>query len=501
MARSGSFFYLVFASVLMLFKPSAAGQSSPWNPTAPPPKIVWFDNNITVSWLISPFDSVLETTSSLPPSDAWTNVSSAQDIVGDEARVTMPATNAHQFFRLEEPSSLPVFQFIIFYALDLEITPSVTTTVTGRVHCNSNLYAAPNTSLTFQGRVTSANGIYETQSPLDPVSRSPGTVNYLRGHRAGVSPLNLPLSTNNDTTNLHALIEIPPASESTNSLMSLQRYYNKADLIILVSNATVTATSGAYNNFATLLSWSSISNFVQTNITFFDKRETKDIQATEIDLVQFSNSYSYLAGVLGRDVKILYVADLRTQTVSTESGVSLVHGQILPSAGLTIATLNPLYVKGHYNAPASCLGTTNTAPTCPASLVCDAITILSDKWTDGNSTNSSRVANDTTINAAILAGIVPSDGSYYSGGLENFLRLMENWNSRILTFNGSLAALFPSRIATSPFGGAGVYSPPQQRAFSFDFNFKDVNKLPPGTPQLRTAIRAAWNMTQANSTQ
>ncbi|PYL01531.1 MAG: hypothetical protein DME19_01340, partial [Verrucomicrobia bacterium] len=135
------------------------------------------------------------------------------------------------------------------------------------------------------------------------------------------------------------------------------------------------------------------------------------------------------------------------------------------------------------------------------SLVCDAITILSDKWTDGNSTNSSRVANDTTINAAILAGIVPSDGSYYSGGLENFLRLMENWNSRILTFNGSLAALFPSRIATSPFGGAGVYSPPQQRAFSFDFNFKDVNKLPPGTPQLRTAIRAAWNMTQANSTQ
>src|SRR5437762_1686734 len=195
MARSGSFFYLVFASVLMLSKPSAAGQSSPWNPTAPPPKIAWSDNNITVSWLISPFDSVLETTSSLPPSDAWTNVSSAQDIVGDEARVTMPATNAHQFFRLEEPSSMPVFQFTIFYALDLEIAPFVPTTITGRVHCNSNLYAAPNgTSLTFQGRATAANAIYENQSPLDPSVRSAGTVIYQAGHRAGVTPLNLPLS-------------------------------------------------------------------------------------------------------------------------------------------------------------------------------------------------------------------------------------------------------------------------------------------------------------------
>ena len=485
MARSGSFFYLVFASVLMLFKPSAAGQSSPWNPTAPPPKIVWFDNNITVSWLISPFDSVLETTSSLPPSDAWTNVSSAQDIVGDEARVTMPATNAHQFFRLEEPSSLPVFQFIIFYALDLEITPSVTTTVTGRVHCNSNLYAAPNTSLTFQGRVTSANGIYETQSPLDPVSRSPGTVNYLRGHRAGVSPLNLPLSTNNDTTNLHALIEIPPASESTNSLMSLQRYYNKADLIILVSNATVTATSGAYNNFATLLSWSSISNFVQTNITFFDKREAKNVRATQIDVNQFNSSYGNLTSLLGRPVKILYVADLRTQTLSTESGVRLVNGQALPSDGLTVATLNPLYVRGHHNAPNSSLGTTNTTQTYPASLIADAITVLSGNWNDSKSGNtlSLRPAADTTVNAAMLSGIVPSDGSYYSGGVENFLRLLEDWSSRTLTFNGSRVALFPSQIANSPWGNSpDIYNPPV-RAYSFDPNFEDKTRLPPDTPE------------------
>ncbi len=382
---------------------------------------------------------------------------------------------------------MPVFQFTIFYALDLEIAPFVPTTITGRVHCNSNLYAAPNgTSLTFQGRATAANAIYENQSPLDPSVRSAGTVIYQAGHRAGVSPLNLPLSTNIDTSNLHALIEIPPASESTNSLMSLQRYYNKADLIILVSNATVTAKSGAYNNFATLLSWSSISNFVQTNITFFDKRETKDIQATEIDLVQFSNSYSYLAGVLGRDVKILYVADLRTQTPVTESGVRLVNGQALPSAGLTVATLNPLYVRGHYNAPNSSLGTTNTTQTYPASLIADAITVLSGNWNDSKSgfTLGNRPpAADTTINAAILSGIVPSDGSYYSGGVENFLRLLEDWRLRTLTFNGSRAAMFRSQIATSPFGSnPDIYYPPV-RAYSYDSNFEDKTRLPPGTPE------------------
>src|SRR5256885_487612 len=124
-------------------------------------------------------------------------------------------------------------------------------------------------------------------------------------------------------------------------------------------------------------------------------------------------------------------------------------------------------------------------------------------WVDGNSNNSigNRKGADTTVNAAVLTGIVPSGGGDFSGGLENVLRLLEDWTSHTLTYNGSLVVFFPSQIATASWWNDGsVYWPPT-RAFSFDTNFKDNTKLPPGTPWVRTIIRAGWNITQANSTQ
>jgi len=53
--------------------------------------------------------------------------------------VTVPVTNAHQFFRVERPSSIPVFQVAIFYNVDLEVEPGPNMTVTGRVHSNGNI--------------------------------------------------------------------------------------------------------------------------------------------------------------------------------------------------------------------------------------------------------------------------------------------------------------------------------------------------------------------------
>ena len=185
--------------------------------------------------------------------------------------------------------------------------------------------------------------------------------------------------------------------------------------------------------------------------------------------------------------------------------MKLINGQTLPANGLTIATYNPLYVKGHYNAPAGALGTANTAGTAPAALIADAITVLSVVWNDADASKRlntpARVANDTTINAAVLGGIVPSANGNYSGGVENFLRLLEDWTSRTLTFNGSMVALFPSQIATANWGNNNDISNPPRRAYAFDTNFKDYAKLPPGTPEVRTIIHAAWNITQANSTQ
>jgi hypothetical protein len=401
-------------------------------------------------------------------------------------------------------ASIPIFQYQAFYAPDLEICSGGSLNITGPVHCNRSIYLEPNgVSLTFQAPVAASRQIVHDNSPNDPSTRTFGSVIYKAGRDMRMNTLNLPIGTNTSFSVLHGIIEIPPAGEATNSLMGLQRYYNKADLIVLVSNNTVVATSGAYNNFSVTIPWANLSVFLNTNASFFNKRANQTVKATEISIADFNTQYTTLTTLLGRNPKTLYIADLRTQTSWTTSGVRLIDGQTLPSAGLTVATLNPLYVKGHYNAPAAYLGTTNTTTTAPASLVADAITTLSGGWMDANSTGdlSARQATSTTINAGIIAGIVPSGGGYYSGGVENFCRLLEDWSGRTLTHNGSMVALYPSQIATAPWGASSdVYNPPT-RKLSRDWNFTNPAKLPPGTPELKTLIRSQWAVIPLNTIQ
>ena len=117
----------------------------------------------------------------------------------------------------------------------------------------------------------------------------------------------------------------------------------------------------------------------------------------------------------------------------------------------------------------------------------DAITVLSGNWNDANNSATalgSRNPAATTINAACLEGIVPTalDGSNYSGGVENFLRLLENWSGNTLTYNGSIVAMFTNQYANSFWPGIGmVYNFPI-RSWGLDVNFKQVGKLPPLTP-------------------
>jgi hypothetical protein len=178
------------------------------------------------------------------------------------------------------------------------------------------------------------------------------------------------------------------------------------------------------------------------------------------------------------------------------------NGQELPPDGLTVATKLPLYVQGHYNAPNTTPGLTNTANTKPASLVGDAITVLSANWSDANSALglSSRTAADTTVNAAFLAGIVQTTNlagvKRYSGGVENFPRFLENWTGRTFTYNGSMVSMFQSRLATNFWGNTTYYNPPR-REWAFDQNFLDYTKLPPCTPQVRKLMRNGWTVVAA----
>jgi hypothetical protein len=201
------------------------------------------------------------------------------------------------------------------------------------------------------------------------------------------------------------------------------------------------------------------------------------------------------------------VDDLRPDVSGREPGVRLYNGAELPANGLTVATPEPIYVQGHYNAPSSVRGRLDTTGTKPASLVGDAITVLSTSWLDsqnGGTTPGNRAAGDTTVNAAFLAGIKETalrelgTREGYSGGVENFTRLLENWSGRTFTYNGSMVVMFYSKIATGWWTGTGSYYSPPRRNWAFDVNFLDARKLPPGTPCVRSMIRGQWTTLGAN---
>jgi hypothetical protein len=410
-------------------------------------------------------------------------------------------------------ASIPVFQFAIFYGLDLELHSLTTMNVVGRVHGNGNIYTSPSAALTFSTDVTSVGKNFKTRKPGDPAyTTSPpsGSITYKGKKDTGVSTMSLPIGTNNEPSAVHAVIEVPPSDESPTSTMGKERYYNKAELVLLVKNTNVTALAKSpLSTTSTTIPWTSLTNIISTNTTFTDQRENKTVRVTQVDvskLAAWSATNSAVSGILGGDpVNIIYIADQRTTSSSTMNAVRLINGQTLPSRGLTVATLNPLYVKGHFNQPTSShLGTTNTSNAKAASLISDAITVLSPNWSDSASSGSysSRNAASMTVNAAILTGIVETSDTLdiYSGGAHNLCRFLENWSSDVFTCNGSMVVLFPSQIAIKPFQQPGAYYDPPARNYSFDLNYQDAAKLPPGTPQVRALIRNSWAIVKPGTT-
>jgi hypothetical protein len=193
--------------------------------------------------------------------------------------------------------------------------------------------------------------------------------------------------------------------------------------------------------------------------------------------------------------------------------LKLVNGALgsLPADGLTVASENPVYVEGHYNANAAGFGAN-----APASIMADAITLLSINWTlpmqaaitggagsqwyghgdtrsfnDPNDTNS-RPAGTTRYRFAALSGKIRSftqlglPASFGTdGGVHNFLRLTEDWDNDTLHYMGAIASFFYSRQNVGLFRCCtNVYELPA-RSFSFDVNFLTPSLLPPKTPMFR----------------
>jgi hypothetical protein len=206
------------------------------------------------------------------------------------------------------------------------------------------------------------------------------------------------------------------------------------------------------------------------------------------------------------DLTVNKKSDGSTSATAVPRAIRLKNGSKIPSSGLTIASNNPIYVQGDFNTggnPPSNSGNAADALTpqvagytrAPVSILGDAITILSNSWNDAPSATP-RDATNTTVNAALVSGIVPTapvggDGSY-SGGAENFPRFLENWSGNTFTYYGSMVELYKSQQATGKWTNSlSVYQPPI-RQWYFDNNFKI--KPPPGTIMLYSYVKGQWSV-------
>jgi hypothetical protein len=169
--------------------------------------------------------------------------------------------------------------------------------------------------------------------------------------------------------------------------------------------------------------------------------------------------------------------------------------------GLSIATENPAYIQGDFNANSANNGFND--PDVATSITADALTLLSVSWNDVNSFafpyNTGKRSGATSwyrigVNAGKgLSFPIPAwdtaalDGSRdmgTDGGVHNFMRFLEGWNGT-LNYQGSLVSMFYNRQATGIYKCCNtVYSPPT-RGYSFDVNFLNPALLPPRTPMFR----------------
>jgi hypothetical protein len=325
---------------------------------------------------------------------------------------------------------------------------------------------------------------------------------------------------------------------ATNITVLYQNQYNSPncltkvapDVMFVYTNITYTSngTTHVRNGTNIFVGTNYYYSYV-TNATFYDYREADTVQALQIDVSMLgawlgSTTTNYgttstggwqyetmNAGGTSTDkghvINSIYVIN-NTNAASILPAVRLVNGVQLPTnkcgtyqaSGLGVATPMPIYVEGNYNVTtngvnfAYTLGSTTNGCSLPACLIGDAITLLSSNFVDyataGNPDPTPTVSG-ITLNAACFEGVVPSNGSYYSGGLENFLRLLEGWSGKTVTYNGSIVVMFPSVYATNHWGGS-YYSAPN-RSWGFDTTFSQPGLLPPLCPSLKGDARATWH--------
>lgn len=422
--------------------------------------------------------------------------------------------------RIFEKRYTSPWNWAMLYNGNLELHPSDSLTLNGWVHTNQDAYigngdpsATPTPTLTFTDRLTyqgnytlgfdpndgAHSGQVNVASPNTPSDLPPGHEQFYSLFGWDTTQFNA-TDSNPDNDSYHEILDkpsVPWSSSPTTDPFKDQRMYNQAyniadsngnyGIVVNVdasNNITMGYAGTTYssapsgNGSAKAVNWAAVMASVHPNYTVQDNREQATVRTINFDVSQFMS-----AGTKNWN-GIIYIDDTSASS-SNHRAVRIVNGATVPSNGITVASPNPVYIQGDFNSgrtggtePPSNTGNPGDPDVSgytrkPASVMADAITLLSNSWNDANSTAalSSRLASNTTVNAALVAGNVPtgSNGSNYSGGGENFVRFLEDWTGKSFTYYGSMICPYASAQGTGLWGSANVYAAPKQFWY-FDTN-------------------------------
>lgn len=492
---------------------------------------------------VDPQLGALASVSTSPPPSRGQNLGTASYYYLATADVTMPAFAGKpvsiKLRRVFEKKLESPWNYAIYYIDRLEIHPGPPFTVTGWVHTNERLYTA-HSSLTFGSKVTYTDDWGVAYAPGDQshngqTPAAPGQPSNLPPARdQAKQPFGMDSTSIFSTTDASAnndsyreLVERP--SSASPDPIAEARYYNQASVRILIDGSNVVTIK---NSSDTTVTGSSTGNNLKLyqvftaaltkNESIKDNREAATMRVATLDMEKIYKALTPVAsGGTGELVNtgfngVIYISDT-SGSATVKRGIRLKNGAKMPTGGLTVASDNPVYIQGDYNTgrtknssgtvtaetPSNTANNGTGSPVVagytkqPCAVLGDAVMILSNSWSDAASFNdlSTRIASPTTVNTAIVSGIVPSGlvgsgANSYSGGAENFTRFLEKWGSgTTFTYNGSMVQLFLSKQNTGYWGSANVYDPPK-RQWAFDTLF--YTNPPPGTLTIVSYNKERW---------
>jgi len=449
--------------------------------------------------------------------------------------------------QLVQGFGLYLIRYAVFYEDDLELHPGSNMDIFGRIHCNSDAYLGGDLrirdAMTTVGRIyhqrkndASRNGEAKIDDDVPAlVSMKQGSdwidSNYgnwmiealtrwdgnVLSDVHGTKELNPPI---NPSSNPHEIIE---QALSTNDPAyfpdtEAEKFANKAALVLRVdSNGVFSATDFFTNNVTpsftnAALSISGVDGdgdpiyakdaqkeylmvtngvFDVKQTDFHDHREFSQMAPIDIYVDELLSSFPEIydgtyANDEGKGIVYVTREDPDGSGAGVMPCVRIRNGRdIVAPDGLTIASDLPVYVEGDYNVVA----------TKPALVAGDAVTFLSKNWQDAPSDDynkNTRTPVNTEYNTVVMTGNTETLWGQYNGGVENAMRLLEDWSGVTVTYRGSIVVLWYSEIADSVWDWADYYDS-AIRNWGYDPIYATQN--PPGMTLLVGMEEVVWART------